>query len=229
MKKSLIVTITAVLAVFLLASCGTTKSVAFPKMYDEDPLVMLVMPPINNSSAADAKDYFYTTMNVPIAEAGYYVLPPAMTMAALQRESAYDSELFIEGDVKKFGQIFGADVAIFTIIKSWNKSVIGSSITIEIEYIFKSTKTNEVVFNRDARIVCNTSTGARANGFGLLGALAVAAADAIKTAVTDYVPIAVMCNNAALEDLPAGKYSPKHGADGADSAMDKNVRLSASK
>jgi len=229
MKKSLIVTITAALAVFLLASCGTTKSVAFPKMYDEDPLVMLVMPPINNSSAADAKDYFYTTMNVPIAEAGYYVLPPAMTMAALQRESAYDSELFIEGDVKKFGQIFGADVAIFTIIKSWNKSVIGSSITIEIEYIFKSTKTNEVVFNRDARIVCNTSTGARANGFGLLGALAVAAADAIKTAVTDYVPIAVMCNNAALEDLPAGKYSPKHGADGADSAMDKNVRLSASK
>ncbi|HAC32560.1 MAG TPA: hypothetical protein DCF70_08055 [Treponema sp.] len=229
MKKSLIVTITAALAVFLLASCGTTKSVAFPKMYDEDPLVMLVMPPINNSSAADAKDYFYTTMNVPIAEAGYYVLPPAMTMAALQRESAYDSELFIEGDVKKFGQIFGADVAIFTIIKSWNKSVIGSSITIEIEYIFKSTKTNEVVFNRDARIVCNTATGARANGFGLLGALAVAAADAIKTAVTDYVPIAVMCNNAALEDLPAGKYSPKHGADGADSAMDKNVRLSASK
>ena len=229
MKKSLIVTITAALAVFLLASCGTTKSVAFPKMYDEDPLVMLVMPPINNSSAADAKDYFYTTMSVPIAEAGYYVLPPAMTMAALQRESAYDSELFIEGDVKKFGQIFGADVAIFTIIKSWNRSVIGSSITIEIEYIFKSTKTNEVVFNRDARIVCNTSTGAKANGFGLLGALAVAAADAIKTAVTDYVPIAVMCNNAALEDLPAGKYSPKHGADGADSAMDKNVRLSASR
>ena len=59
MKKSLIFVLCAVLAGLLLASCGTTKSAAFPKMYDEKPCVMLVMPPINNSSAADAKDYFY--------------------------------------------------------------------------------------------------------------------------------------------------------------------------
>ena len=92
--KKLIITISAVLSLFLLVSCGTTKGVAFPKMYEEDPVVMLVMPPINNSDNVEAKDYFYTTMSVPLAEAGYYVLPPTMTLATLQRESAYDSELF---------------------------------------------------------------------------------------------------------------------------------------
>ena len=227
MKKSMIITLAVALSAFLFASCGTTKNVAFPKMYEEDPVVMLVMPPINNSSAADAKDYFYTTMSVPICESGYYVLPPAATMATLQRESAYDSELFIEGDLKKFGQLFGADVAIFTIIKSWDKSLVGSSVTIEIEYIFKSTKTNEILFQRDAKIKCDTSTGVKTNS--LLGALIVAAADAVKTAATDYVPVAVSCNNTALSDVPYGKYHPKHGADGAEGAMGVKVNISAAK
>ena len=224
--KKLIITISAVLSLFLLVSCGTTKGVAFPKMYEEDPVVMLVMPPINNSDNVEAKDYFYTTMSVPLAEAGYYVLPPAMTLATLQRESAYDSELFIDGDLQKFGSLFGADVAIFTVIKSWDKSVIGSKITIAIEYIFKSTKTNEILYNRDATIVCDTSTGASSsNGFA---ALAILVADAIKTAATDYVPVAVKCNNTALSDMPAGKYSAKHGADKEESAFEKKVKLTAS-
>jgi hypothetical protein len=226
MKKSMII-MAAVLSALLFASCGTTKIAAFPKMYEEKPVVMLIMPPINNSNNVEAKDFFYTTMSVPVAEAGYYVLPPAMTMATLQRESAYDSEMFINGDLKKFGQIFGADVAIFTIIKSWDKSLVGSLVTIEIEYIFKSVKTNEVLYHRDAKIKCDTSTGAQSDS--LLGALIVAAADAVKTAVTDYIPVAVMCNETALSDIPAGKYHPKHGADGGDSAMDMKVTLTASK
>ena len=229
MKKSAIITLAAVFSALIFASCGTTKNLAFPKMYEEDPLVMLIMPPINNSTAADAKDYFYTTMSVPVAEAGYYVLPPAITLATLQKESAYDSEMFMNGDLKKFKDMFGADVAIFTVIKSWDKSYIGSTIIIEVEYIFKSTKTNEVVFNRDATIRCDTSTGVSANGGGLLGALVVAAADAVKTAVTDYVPVARSCNNSALSDLPFGKYHPMHGADGAEGAMGTRVNLSTSR
>ena len=196
-------------------------------MYEEDPLIMLIMPPINNSTAVDAKDYFYTTMTVPIAEAGYYVLPPAMTMATLQRESAYDSERFIDGDLSKFGQLFGADVAVFTIINSWNKSIIGSTITIELEYIFKSTKTNEVLFHRQAKIKCDTSTGMKGNG--LLGTLLVATADAVRTAASDYVSVAVMCNETALSDIPYGKYHPAHKSDKEEAAMSKKISMSASK
>lgn len=230
MKKSMIITLAAALSAFMFASCATTtKSVAFPKMYENDPVVMLLMPPINNSSAADAKDYFYTTMNVPIAEAGYYVLPSAMTMATLQRESAYDSERFIDGSLKKFGELFGADVAIFTTIKSWDKSLIGSSVTIEIEYVFKSIKTSEVLYQRDAKIICDTSSKTRVNGLGLAGALINLTADVVKTATTDYIPVAIKCNSTALTDLPAGKYHPKHGADGAESAMATKVTLRASR
>lgn len=227
MKKSIIISLAVLVSALAFISCGTTKIQAFPKMYEENPLIMLIMPPINNSTAVDAKDYFYTTMTVPIAEAGYYVLPPAMTMATLQRESAYDSERFIDGDLSKFGQLFGADVAVFTIINSWNKSIIGSTITIELEYIFKSTNTNEVLFHRQAKIKCDTSTGMKGNG--LLGTLLVATADAVRTAASDYVSVAVMCNETALSDIPYGKYHPAHKSDKEEAAMSKKISMSASK
>ena len=223
MKRTSLFVIALALSLFAFASCGTTKSAAFAKMYEEDPLVMLIIPPINNSTNVDAKDYFYTTLNVPLAESGYYVLPPAATLSFLQRNSAYDSEQFIDGDLKKFGTLFGADVAIFTVIKKWEKSVIGSKVKIQVEYIFKSTKTNEILFDRDATISCDTSVNV---GGGLVGLLASAALSAVNTAATEYVTVAVKCNNNALSDVPLGKYHTRHGADGTDSAMYKEVNLS---
>ena len=35
-------------------------------------------------------------------EKGYYVFSPLMTMDLFKGESAYDSEMFINGDLKKF-------------------------------------------------------------------------------------------------------------------------------
>ncbi len=113
MKRTSLFVIALALSLFAFASCGTTKSAAFAKMYEEDPLVMLIMPPINNSTNVDAKDYFYTTLNVPLAESGYYVLPPAATLSFLQRNSAYDSEQFIDGDLKKFGTLFNYNIFRF--------------------------------------------------------------------------------------------------------------------
>lgn len=229
MKKSIIITIASLLALLFISCTSTTKLQTFPQMYEEKPVVMLLMPPINNSNNVEAKDYFYTTMNVPIAEAGYYVIPPATSMATLQRESAYDSERFIDGDLSKFGKLFGADVAVFTVIKSWEKSMIGSSVIIEIEYIFKSTKTNEILYHRDAKITCDTSTNTSISGFGLVGALVKATADAVKTAVTDYVDVAIMCNKSALVDIPYGKYHPDCGNDGEGAAYPVKFNITASK
>ena len=229
MKKSVILSVAVLFALLFVSCTSTTKLQTFPQMYDERPVVMLIMPPINNSNNVEAKDYFYTTMNVPIAEAGYYVIPPATGMATLQRESAYDSERFIEGDVSKFGKVFGADVAVFTIIKSWEKSLIGSAVIIEIEYIFKSTKTKEIIYHRDARITCDTSVNASVSGLGLMGSLIKATADAIKTAVTDYVDVAVMCNRTGLSDIPFGKYHPDYDTDQTGAAMPIKISVSASK
>ena len=98
-----IISVIAVAAV--LASCGSSASLTsladkYPLMYEEQPVSIVIMPPINQTTHAEAKDYFYTTLYTPLCEKGYYVCSPYLTMDLFQQESAYDSELFIEGDLR---------------------------------------------------------------------------------------------------------------------------------
>lgn len=216
----------------LLTSCVTTapvkKSIAYEGMYRELPLTVLIMPPINRSTAVDAKEYFYATLNVPLNNKGFYVLPPFLTMDVLKRESAYDSELFLNGSLSKFGEIFGADIALFTIIEKWDKSPILSTVVVSVEYIARSTKTNETLYNRKGTIVYDASVTSGAGG--LLGSLLDLTASAINTAATRYVDIGRVCNSYTFKDFPSGKYSPSYKLDGDElaGAKDFNANLSSS-
>lgn len=230
-KKNLSIAI-IVLAIALLASCATergVKSEVFSEMYSAKPVTVLVMPPINNSTNVDAKDYFYATLAQPVAESGYYVFPPLLSMQVLEQESAYDSEMFLDKDISKFGSTFGADLVLFTIIQKWDKSTLAARVTVEVEYIFRSTKTGDTVYHRVGKVICDTQKNV-ASGFGLVGSLVNLTATAINTATTDYVFIAEKCNSLVLtNDLPAGKYSPKFGVDGVEAAGAESVVLSTSK
>ncbi|WP_071145470.1 GNA1162 family protein [Bacteroides ihuae] len=195
----------------LFASCGTTSNLtrgkSYPKMYSDKPTTILVMPPINKTVNVEAKEYFYTSMMVPLCEKGYYVISPFLAMDLLKNESAYDSELYLDGNLASFKKVFGADVALFTVINQWSKSTLGNTITVEVEYILKSTTSNEILFNRKGTLVVDTSLNSTSNA-GLLGALVDMAASAINTALTDKVIAARRCNNFVLHDLPDGVYAP---------------------
>ena len=199
----------------VMTSCGPTskltKSQAYSGIYNENPLTVLIMPPINRSTNVEAKEFFHTTLNVPIINAGYYVVPPFLSMEILKRESAYDSELFIDKpSLGVFKEIFGADIALFTIINKWDKSSIGSKVTVDIEYIAKSTKTNETIYSRKGSVIYNTSISGTGNIFvDIAGSL-------INTAATKYVDVARACNEYGFSDLPAGLYNPKHKLDKAE-------------
>jgi hypothetical protein len=210
----------------ILTSCATTapikKSIAYEGMYKEQPLTILLMPPINRSTAVDAKEYFYATLNVPLNNKGFYVLPPFLTMDVLKRESAYDAELFINGSLSKFGEIFGADIALFTIIEKWDKSSIGATVTVSVEYIAKSTRTNETLYTRKGTIVYDASV--KSGSGGAIGALLDMAASAINTAATKYVDVGRVCNSYTFKDFPSGKYSPNYNLDGEELAGAKDFK-----
>lgn len=212
-----------VVGVVFLTSCTTTapvaKSLAYKGMYGKKPLTILVMPPINRSTNVEAKEYFHSTINIPIVDAGYYVIPPLLSMEILKKESAYDAEMFFNSPLQKFGEVFGADLAVFTIIHRWDKSGIAAKVHVKVEYIIKDIKTSEIVYTRTGDITYDTSVSM--GGGGAFGALASLAASAINTAATKYVDVARTCNAYTFDDLPAGKYSPKYNKDGAEIAGKK--------
>lgn len=211
------------LAAIAVVSCSSIKTMGeqYPAMYEEKPVTIAIMPPINQTTHVEAKDYFYTTMYLPLCEKGYYVYSPYLTMEMFQQESAYDAENFLEGDLSTFRNVLGADAAMFTIIKSWKRNNIGGKLTVDVEYILRSTKTGQTLYTREGNIKVDTSVD---GGGGGLGALVSIIATAINTATTDKVIAGRKCNAFALSDLPAGKYSELYEKDAKNPAGKKFVK-----
>ena len=184
-----------------------TRSSLYPGMYEEHPVTLLVMPPINNTANVEAKELLYTSISRPLAEAGYYVIPPSLAMAVLRQESGYDAELFLDKPLKQFHEFFGADAVVFSVIESWAKQGLG--INTEIRYIIKSALTDQVLFDRTCNLFLDLSVNSGSSsdsGRSLLSILVDVAAGAINTALTDHIEAARKANYYIFRDLPVGKY-----------------------
>ncbi len=210
--KSLLLSTLSILGVaLLLTSCGLNKSLlkeqAYPELYAQKPVSILVMPPINKTNKVEAKEAVYASLYHPLLEQGYYVFSPILAQELLQSESADDAELFIEGNLQPFRQVFTADAVLFTVIKKWQKMSLLSTIDVEIEYILKSTKDNKTLFRRSADLTVDCSAVSSDN------ALLNLVVNSVVTAMTDHVVGARRANAFVLSDLPNGKYSPLYDKD----------------
>ena len=197
----------------MATSCGmfntVTRESQYAKMYEEKPVTLLVMPPINNSANVEAKDLLYTSISRPLVEAGYYVISPLLAMDVLKAESAYDAEMFFDAPLSTFGNYFGADAVVFSVIDTWAKK--GMGIETKIRYVIKSAYTNEILFDRSCDLYLDLSL--KSDTDGLLGKLVDLAASAINTAVTDHIIAARKANDYIFSDIPRGKYSPEYMQD----------------
>jgi hypothetical protein len=194
---------------FILSGCGAsyvTKGSEFPKMYEEQPRSLLILPPMNESTDAQAKDYYMTTAEMPFAMMGYYTFPVEMVSDIMKQEGVYDTELLYSLPMNKFAEYFGADAVLLTKIKKWDVSymVVASSLTVAIEAKIVSTKTSQELWKYTGVVKVDLSGGNSGGGFG--GLIASAIATAINTAAADYVEYARKANTRLIYTLPVGPY-----------------------
>ena len=190
-----------------LSGCATfvTKEEFAPEMYNEHPLSILVLPPINNSTAADAKEYYATTVAEPLTNSGYYVFPMEVVYDMLQQEGLYDTETMTDIPVEKFKQYFGAD--LYVTIQEWDTQYLLTSGSVDVKAAceLKSTSTGKTLWFYNEKVSVNTS-GTSGGAGGLLGFVVQAVTTAIQTAAQDYVPIARDVNKKIFVAMPFGKY-----------------------
>ena len=205
----------------LLTSCGVSnlvsKGQAYAELYSQKPLSILVMPPINKTNKVEAKEAVYASLYHPLVEKGYYVFSPILSQELLQSESADDAEVFIDGSLKPFNQVYTADAALFTVIKKWRKIDLLAQIEVEIEYILKSTKDNKVLFQRSADVTVDCSIKTANSLLDLV-------VSAVATALSDNIIGARRANMFILSDLPDGKYAPNFEKDKELIAGPKDVK-----
>jgi len=201
-----------------------TKGEKYPLMYEETPLSILIMPPMNESTAADAKEYYATTVQEILTYWGYYVFPYEITADVLKMEGIYDAELVRNIPLSKFREYFGADAVLFTTIKKWDLSymVLASTLTVSIDEELKSTKTDQSLWKYNGTVVIDLS-GGNAGG-GIAGLIASAIITAAQSAMADYVPYAKQANYRALTSLPFGKYHPQYLSDQSMQFIDQTIK-----
>lgn len=191
-----------------------TKDEFAPNMYKNQPLTILVLPPINKSTAADAKEYYATTIAEPLTNSGYYVFPMEVVNDILKQEGLFDTETMSGVPPQKFKDFFGADAVLYVTIDEWNTQylVTAGSVTVKLSSELRSTSTGEILWFYDGRVSVST-TGESGGATGLAGLLIQVATTAIKTASTGYVPLAREANAKILLAMPFGKYHKQYGQD----------------
>lgn len=211
-KKSLLLLALVIFAVSLF-SVSTSKFDAYPNMYTDSPKSIIVLPPINYSTAADAKEYLACTITKPLAEAGYYVFPIDVTNEFLKAEGLYDTELINDEIILQFNKITGADAVLIPELIYWDKNyyILGGNVKVGVRYTLKSTYTAEVLWIYEGMLTVDTSSNQ--GGGGGLGLLISLAATAIQTAAQDYFPIAEKANDKIFKNIPYGSYHKKHDMD----------------
>lgn len=211
--------------ILFLSGCAPmgTKQDSFPAMYtDQKPVSMLVVPAINESTAADAGDLLNVTVSQPFSNHGYYVLPMPIVADIFRREGILEGTQVKGLPTRVFKENFGADSVLFLTIENWDKNyaVVAGNVSVSIEYVLLSTETNEVLWSYDATVVVNTS-GSSGN------ILADIIVTAISTGVTDYVPVASQVHAVAAKALPYGKYHPRSGKDGSERSVNLDKKEEA--
>ena len=202
----------------VLSGCGqmATKRSSYPLMYgDQKPASMLIVPAINESTAADAGDLLNSTISQPLSNHGYYVMPMPIVADIFRREGVIEGSQIKGLPTRMFKENFGADSVLFMTITSWDKNyaVIAGNVSVGISYVLIATETNEMLWKYEQTVVVDTSGGS--GGSILAGIISTA----IKTATTDYLPVAAQVHAQAFKALPLGGYHPRTGTDGEEKSV----------
>ncbi|WP_052469325.1 DUF799 domain-containing protein [Pseudomonas massiliensis] len=210
----------ALLALAALAGgCVPMKTVDYQAYKQARPRSIVVLPPLNESPDVKATYSMLAQVTVPLAEAGYYVVP-----VALMDETFRQNGVTAAGDIHqlppaKLREIYGADAGLYITVSDYGtKYMVLSSATIVTAHArLVDLKTGTTLWTGAASA---SSQENQNNGGGLVGMLIVAAVNQIIASAVDDAgyPIAGITSGRLLSaghpaGLLYGPRSPRYGSD----------------
>jgi len=215
----------AAVMAFLFCACVTEPvRKDYPDLRESSPRSILVMPPINLSPDLKAQATFLATSTVPLAEAGYYVIPVALSNETFRQNGMTVAEEAHAISFVRLREIFGADAALYITIMRFGSryQIINSALEAEASARLVDLRNGRELWSGYASVTENSidSVGSIDSGEALLAALLGAVVSQIANTVTDssfYVG-----RKANYEMLAAGErrgsilygqYHPRYGED----------------
>ncbi|MGR2663799.1 DUF799 domain-containing protein [Chromobacterium haemolyticum] len=210
----------ACLAIAALATgCATPKSYDYTAYKQSRPRSILVLPPLNESPEVAASLSMLSQVTMPLAEAGYYVLPVTLVEETFKQNGMGTASDIHGVAPAKLKEIFGADAALYVTVSKYGTSysVISSDTIVSASAKMVDLKTGAVLWTGSAS--ASNNEGNNNNSGGLVGILVTAALKQIINTATDASHDVAGITSQRLFStgynggLLYGPYSPKYGTD----------------
>ena len=175
------------------------------------PRSILVLPPLNESTAVEGTYGYYSTVTMPLAEMGYYVYPVVVVDQFMKENGLPTAGEMHQAPLDKIRDIFGADAVLYVTLKQYGTKyqVINSATIVTVYAKLVDTKTGLVLWEGTA--TAQQNSGGSGNIFA---DLIVAAVDQAINSSTDQAHDVSRMANALLltpkdRGLLYGPYYPK--------------------
>ncbi|QWA09242.1 DUF799 domain-containing protein [Sodalis ligni] len=206
--------------VFTLALTGCAKPI--PRDYtgfkQSKPRSILVLPPVSQSLDVNASHSMLSQMTLPLAEAGYYVLPVAVVEETFKQHGMTTPQDIRAVSVAKLHQIFGADTVLYVDVTDYGTKyiVVSSETRVTATARLVDLRTGKQLWSGGATASSNEQDS---NNSSLLGMLVSAAINQVANNLMDKghdiagMTSARMLTAGVPGGILYGPYSPSYGKD----------------
>ncbi len=176
----------AAIGLAALGGCATkAPAYDYSAFMKAKPTTLLVMPPVNESPEVSATPGVWSHATLPLAEAGYYVLPVTLVDETFRQNGITTAADAQEIPIAKLREFFGADAAVYMKVRKYGTTymVLSSETRVEVEARIVDLRTGELLWQGKA-VATSAEQQQQAQG-GLIGLLVVAIVKQIVGTATD--------------------------------------------
>lgn len=169
----------------LISGCATPTPYDYTAFKQSKPASIVVLPPINKSPDIKASYSLLSHVTLPLAEAGYYVLPVALVDETFKQNGLMNADEMHMAPPAKLHEIFGADAALYIEVSEYGSSykVVTSEVAVTANAKLIDLRTGQLLWAGNAR--ASTAENQNNSGGGLVGMLITAAVNQIINTLSD--------------------------------------------
>jgi len=207
--------------VLLMSACASAPPASrdYTAFKASKPRSILVLPPVSRSPDVDASLSMLSVATLPLAEAGYYVLPVAPVHETFKQNGITLADDAQAVDPAKLREIFGADAALYITVEQYGSvyQVVASTVTVSASAKLVDLRSGALLW--EGRAQASSAENQNSGGGGLLGMLVTAAISQVVNQVTDQghkfanVASQRLLSTGQPTGLLYGPYNPKYGTD----------------
>lgn len=200
----------------LLTLAGCAKPYDYTNFRQHPPRSILVLPPLNESTAVEATWSYQSTVTRPLAERGYYVFPVAVVDQFMKENGLPTAGEMHQAPLKKLAEILGADSVLYVTVEEYGTKyqVLNAATIVKVRAKLVDTRTGVLLWEGRIAMQHNSNSGSG----NLIAAVVSAAITQVINSSTDAAhqlsgPANVLLFGKRDQGILYGPYHPRHEKD----------------